>query len=438
MKMMLMVCAALLAGVAAFAGTRTVGRTVVQRVYLSQEAVTERLTREITSFREFVSQHQVSSTNVRAIGAWNREHRTVQMTVYGLNTTVNSGPSGAELVLNENGIVIRSGDMAEGAVEFPVNFKDGVYSVAVYDNSRGFYTIAVNAVSLVLSALIFLAMILVYDQYVTRLVKTLSRQVRLVSQGDLERQIRPMSRDEIGQLALDVDAMRLSIIDKLQREEEALQANSQLITAISHDVRTPLTALMGYLEILSDDSLDPQERQAYMEVCKNNAQRLKSLTDELFGFFLVFGKPMPDQVLEEFDAATLIDQILLEHEMNLHQSHFEVETRESGDPGGILRVDLGHLRRIFDNLFSNIVKYADPEQPVVVEKSAGPDSVCIRISNAIPDHAVRVESNRIGLQTCQKLTQAMGGRFRQEKTEHSFCAEVTLPLKRQESGQNET
>ena len=428
MKMMLMVCAALLAGVAAFAGTRTVGRTVVQRVYLSQEAVTERLTREITSFREFVSQHQVSSTNVRAIGAWNREHRTVQMTVYGLNTTVNSGPSGAELVLNENGIVIRSGDMAEGAVEFPVNFKDGVYSVAVYDNSRGFYTIAVNAVSLVLSALIFLAMILVYDQYVTRLVKTLSRQVRLVSQGDLERQIRPMSRDEIGQLALDVDAMRLSIIDKLQREEEALQANSQLITAISHDVRTPLTALMGYLEILSDDSLDPQERQAYMEVCKNNAQRLKSLTDELFGFFLVFGKPQPDQVLEDFDAAMLIEQVLLEHEMNLHQKDFRIESRSKGDLQGNIRVDLGHFRRIFDNLFSNILKYADPEKPVYVDKITDGKTICIKITNSIPDHAARVESNRIGLQTCQKLTQAMGGTFTQRKSDGMFCAEVTLPL----------
>ena len=131
----------------------------------------------------------------------------------------------------------------------------------------------------------------IQQQHLTRTVQTLSRQVRQVSRGDLGMQIQAQTSDEIGQLALDVDAMRLSIIDKLQREEEAWKANSQLITAISHDVRTPLTALMGYLEILADETLSSEERNAYLDICKNNALRLKGLTDELFGFFLVFGKP---------------------------------------------------------------------------------------------------------------------------------------------------
>lgn len=416
-----------------FGGTRLVGQAVVNQVYLTQESINQRLTRQVDSFRAYVTAEQVTSTNVKAIGAWNRDHPTVQMTVYGVYTTVNSAVNGAELVLNDNGIVIRSGEMTDGAMSFPVNFQDGVFTVEMFDNSRGMFGIAVNAASLILAALVFLIMIIVYDQHVTRLIQTLSRQVQLVSQGDLQRQITPMSHDEIGQLALDVDAMRLSIIDKLNREEAAFQANSQLITAISHDVRTPLTALMGYLEILSDETLDPEERQAYLAICKNNAQRLKGLTDELFGFFLVFGKPTPDQVLEEFDAVTLLDQILLEHEMNLNQNHFEIETRESGDPSGKLRVDLGHLRRIFDNLFSNVIKYADPEKPVCLEKRAEKDTIHIKISNSIPGHANRVESNRIGLQTCQKLVEAMGGRFLQERNADSFSAEVILPLIREEN-----
>ena len=436
LKMIIMVCGAMLAALVTFGAAHVVGNAMVENIYLSEEAVTRRLSEQIGSFREYVQRRQVSSTNVQAIGAWNREHRMTQMTVYGLNTTVSSGANGAELVLNENGIVIRADGGSDGSLEFPVNFRDGVFPVTIYDNSTALARLAVNTVSVFVAAVVLMIILILYERHITRLIRTLSRQVQLVSQGDLQRQIEPQSRDEIGRLALDVDAMRLSIIDKLQREEAALQANSQLITAISHDVRTPLTALMGYLEILSDESISPEERQAYLGICKNNAQRLKGLTDELFGFFLVFGKPTPDQVPEEFDAATLLDQILLEHEMDLHQHDFRIEAAETGDIDGILKVDVGHLRRIFDNLFSNVLKYADPEQPVTVEKTAEEKTLTIRIANAIPAHAARVESNRIGLQTCTKLAQAMGGSFRQEKTDKFFCAAVTLPLYRRAPGQD--
>ena len=251
--------------------------------------------------------------------------------------------------------------------------------------------------------------------------------MRQVSRGDLQMQITPQTSDEIGQLALDVDAMRLSIIDKLQREEEAWKANSQLITAISHDVRTPLTALMGYLEIISDESLSPGERSAYLEICKNNALRLKGLTDELFGFFLVFGKPKPDQVLEEFDAVTLLEQVLLEHEMDLSQRGFRVET-DTAPITGKLRVDLGHFRRIFDNLFSNVRKYADPAFPVTVACRCDREELTVTICNHIRQSTTRVESNRIGLQTCHKLVAAMGGEFNQTRTKETFTVEVLLPL----------
>lgn len=427
-KLVAVVCIALVCAVITFLAGCILGGALVEELYLSGEAVNTRLNREISSFRSYVSENQVSSTNVSAIGQWNRDHKSIQLTVFGLTTTVSSTSNGAELVGNEYGLVIRAGELAEGTVEYPVNFTDGVYAVAVYDNSAGTVTGAVSLAALVLAVLVFLATILLYDQHITRTVQTLSRQVRQVSRGDLEMQIQPMSHDEIGQLALDVDTMRLSIIDKLQREEQAWQANSQLITAISHDVRTPLTALMGYLEILGDDSVTPEERKAYLQVCKNNADRLKGLTDELFGFFLVFGKPTPDQSLEEFDAATLIDQILMEQEMNLLQREFAVEMRQDGEIKGKLRVDLSHLRRVFDNLFSNVNKYADPAKSVTIVQTVEGDDLRISVTNYIAAQTNRAESNRIGLQTCDKLISAMGGEFHHRRSKDTFTAELLLPL----------
>lgn len=421
-------CLALAAAIVTFVSMVIVGNAMVEQVYLSNEAVNRRMGQEISSFRSFVEENQLASTDVNAVGQWNREHRNINLTIYGMSTTISSTPNGAELVGNETGIVVRSELNLQMGKEYPVNFRDGVYTVAIYDTSRGMVGAAVNLSALALAALVFLATVLLYDQHITRTVQTLSRQVRQVSRGDLQMQIKPMTHDEIGQLALDVDAMRLSIIDKLQREEEAWKANSQLITAISHDVRTPLTALLGYLEILSDDSIPPDERTAYLEVCKNNAHRLKSLTDELFGFFLVFGKPTPDQVAEEFDAVTLLDQVLLEHVMDLNQRGFLVETSVSDDLAGTLLVDLSHFRRIFDNLFSNVRKYADPARPVTISQRTDRGELLVTITNHINPNQTRVESNRIGLQTCHKLVAAMGGEFNQSRTKETFSVEVLLPL----------
>ena len=425
---MAVMCLALAAAVMTFACVMIVGTDIIEESYLSPESVNQRLGEQISDFRAYVTEGSIASNDVNAVGMWNQEHPLTSITVYGLNTTISSTPDGAELVLNETGLVLRSEQSEYTGREYPVNFRDGVYTVALYDSSRAIVNMAVNIIGLVLSALVLVAIVLLYEQHITRTVQTLSRQVRQVSRGDLRMQIKPQTRDEIGQLALDVDTMRLSIMDKLQREEAAWTANSQLLTAISHDVRTPLTALLGYLEILSDEQNTPEERKAYLEICKSNALRLKGLTDELFGFFLVFGKPTPDQVLEEFDAATLLDQVLLEHVMDLSQRGFHVESSSAGEITGKLAVDLSHFRRIFDNLFSNVRKYADQSSPVTISQKLDRDELIVTISNRINKNRTRVESNRIGLQTCHKLVAAMGGEFNQYRTTDTFTVEVLLPV----------
>lgn len=426
-QMLLVVCAAGLVALLTGLGGYFVGMSMVRRFYFSEEAAQRRLTEEITSFRVYVAQNAVASTDVTAVEQWNREHPYTQLTIKGLETTVRSNSYGAELVGNESGIVLQSGQAASAGTEFVVNFKDGVFSVVVYESSESVLFELVKVTAIVVGCLVFLLIVLVYDQQLTRSVQALSRQVRQVSQGELDHEISSRRRDELGQLALDVNTMRLSIMEKLQREEAAWQANSNLITAISHDVRTPLTALMGYLELLDDETLPLEQRQGYLEICKTHAQRLKGLTDELFGFFLVFGKPEPELRLEEFEAELLLEQILLEKEMELTHRGFSVTTRREA-VSGTLRVDLGHLRRVFDNLFSNVRKYADPAQPVLLCQRMERGRLVVEVSNAIPATQQRVESNKIGLQTCQKLIVAMGGSFEKRQTEEAFTVEFSLPL----------
>lgn len=430
-KLMAMLLLAAILAVALFFLCRNVGRLIINQVYLSPTQVESRINKGIDSFRSFVAENQVSSTDALAVGQWNREHPDVCLTINGRNTIMNSNSYGAELMLSDSGLSLRLG-LGTG-YEYAVNFSDGAYTVEIYDYSENRLYNFTDIFAVVVSALAFLILMLLYERHVTLSVQRLSRQVRQISRGNLQMHIRPPSQDEIGQLATDVEAMRLSIIEQLGREEAAWQANTQLITAISHDVRTPLTALMGYLDVLADPSLPPEVQRAYLEICHSNAIRLKDLTDELFGFFLVFGQRVPEQSPEEFDAATLMEQILFEAREGLLQQGFDVHLDAPESLSGTLRVDLGHLRRVFDNLFSNVRKYADLAKPVTITQTVTDGRLHISIENAIPITVSRVESTKIGLKTCEKLLGAMGGSFRQCHTDQTFTAEVTLPLVQMQS-----
>ena len=426
LKLVAMLLTSALAAGAVYFVCSFLGGELVERVWRAPTQAENRLNSHIRSFREFVEENAVSSTDAASIGSWNREHPDVRLTVNGRNTILNTDSSTAEITQSDSGLSLRLDDHT--GYQFPVNFSDGAYTVSIYDHSETRLYNIVNIASIVISAAVFLLLMVLYERHVTFSILRLSRQVRQVSRGDLQQRILPPTRDEIGQLAEDVDAMRLSILDKLRREEDAWKANTDLITAISHDVRTPLTALMGYLDILSDPSLPPEAQRAYLDICRSNALRLKDLTDELFGFFLVFGNQTPEQNLEYFDAAMLMEQLFLEAREELTGQGFAIDLELPNDLQGSLQVDLGHLRRVFDNLFSNLRKYADPGDPITIRVTAGQNLLEITIINAILTGAPRVESNKIGLKTCEKLLAALGGSFRQSRTADTFTAEVTLPL----------
>ena len=105
--------------------------------------------------------------------------------------------------------------------------------------------------------------------------------------------------------------MRLSIIQKHQREKEAWDANSQLVTSMSHDIRTPLTSMIGYLDIIKSEKYQSaEELERYISSCREKAFQLKELSDKLFQYFLVFNSGENEKHLEVFDANVLLTQIL--------------------------------------------------------------------------------------------------------------------------------
>lgn len=276
---------------------------------------------------------------------------------------------------------------------------------------------------------LFLFVILIaYNHRIIARIMLLSKEVSLIEKGNLEQPIYYKGNDEIALLAKNADNMRNSIITRYKSEKEAWEANSELITSMSHDIRTPLTSLIGYLEILDSKSCHSEEQlDKYIKSCKEKSLQLKDLSDRLFQYFLVFGKEQILMQMETFDAKILLQQLFMEHVFDLGNLGFDVKT-EFVEQSCSITADLQYLRRLFDNLFSNVKKYAGKDEPVIVKSQADSSNLVIIISNEIRKDSEFLESTNIGLKTCQKIVEQMSGTFEMRKTRTNFNVRVTFPM----------
>ena len=145
---------------------QVLGDYLVETVYGSEKRQVQRLQETIDSFRTYVREEEVASTNVEKIGGWNREHPFIQLTVSANGAILNSSQWGAELVDSDSGLIFRAGNTTEDNA-YPVNFTDGSYLVQVQDFSQNRLYNLVNWSSLIAGALVFLLLMLLYNSRVT-------------------------------------------------------------------------------------------------------------------------------------------------------------------------------------------------------------------------------------------------------------------------------
>ena len=411
----------LVLGVLLYVLLNALGGMLVDRVYMSQENVTRRKAQIYTQFSSYVTSSGISGRDTGAVARWTASHEYVSIFLFG---------TGREQQLYSGGEIMSSTAQAyDPAVHghlFPIRFADGLYQIAIDDSSQLLQRQVVRIVSFAVASLGFLLLDLWYMQRLTRRIISLSREAAEVSSGDLNRSIAAPGADEVSALAASMDEMRRSVITRLGSEKRAWEANTELITAISHDIRTPMTSLIGYLGLLCEENRDPAEQKQFAQSAYGKAMELKDLTDQLFRYFLVYGKAELELNLERFDGRLLLEQLLGEAEFDLADAGFTVQRIEfEGECS--LQADPLYLKRVMDNLVSNIKKYADPAQPLVALSELKDGELSLCLSNAVSSSLARKESTKIGLRTCEKILSSMGGSFRTVLEDGHFAAELRLP-----------
>ena len=416
--MLYMLLLSLLCALAVYAAAYGAASLALNRLYLSPDAVSARQAEYYTDFAGFVSANEVSGRDSVAVTRFNNRRDYVTVTVF----------SAEELGLDPRSTAGRSARPQYSAVYgklYPMQFADGPYYVRIEDNTSVREDNLNRIIAILLGSIAFTAVMFTYIRRLTSRIIRLSREAGAIGGGDLEAPISVEGEDELSQLAGEMDHMRDAVIERMSGERRAWEANSELITAISHDIRTPMTSLLGYLELLNEGGDEERKRQ-FARSAYDKAVELKDLTDELFKYFLVFGRAEVQMNLERFDARLLLEQMLGEAEFDLTDAGFSVQRIEfSGEAE--LEADPLYLKRVLDNLVSNAKKYAEKSEPLLIVSELSEGKLSVTVSNTVAKAAPRVESTKIGLRTCEKIMSAMHGRFETRREGDHFAAEFTLP-----------
>lgn len=314
----------------------------------------------------------------------------------------------------------------EEYAEYEIQCSDGVVYAFIYVSADYYFNIA-RVIALGLAAVCFFLIFLPYVYHVVHRITRLSKEMEVLAGGDLSYKIASVGRDELAELGRDIEGMRRSVLDQMARENASVLANSQLITSLSHDLRTPLTKLTGYLEILQHKKYkDESEHDLYLSKALEKAGQMQSLSDEMFRNFQVKHSNYVD--IESQSSAFVpmreVIEILTDQCCDLQDEGFQVTISDSVSPC-FVQIHRKDLQRIFDNLFSNLRKYADKEQLISVSVKELHDAVEITLKNYIRVQS-SADSTGIGLPTVQSLLSKNGGKMEIDRTDNTFITRLLL------------
>lgn len=211
--------------------------------------------------------------------------------------------------------------------------------------------------SFILELVIFSAIFLIMINRRIKYLKYISKSVTTIKTQQYLNPIEIKGNDEIAQLAEDINTMSERLKENYEKEKKQEEAKNELIVAVSHDLKTPLTSIIGYLELLNKDKEGlKEEQQKYLQVAYEKSENLKRLIEELFEYTKLSNNYVKLNKVP-FNIAVLVNQIVGEHVLFLSEKNIKVEI-ECAENELVCEIDMQKFIRVIENLVKNAEKYS--------------------------------------------------------------------------------
>jgi signal transduction histidine kinase len=268
------------------------------------------------------------------------------------------------------------------------------------------------------------------------------RGTRQIAEGDFQSSIEVEGTDALSSLAADINNMKLGYRNALADQLKSERMKSELITNVSHDLKTPLTSIINYVDLLKKEDLPSETSRSYVEVLDRKSLRLKVLIDDLFDVSkIVSGAVELD--IQNIDVVALLTQALAEFGDSIEEASLGVRVKIE-QPHIYARLDGNKIWRVFENLIGNARKYSLPNTRIYLSLEEGKDHILFKIQNTSSyeidfateelferfkraDESRHTEGSGLGLSIARSIVELHGGEVKIEINGDQFNVWVRLP-----------
>lgn len=415
----LLILAAFLAGIA-FVVMETLGVKALDYYFSNSDYSENQTAKRIDSFQKYVRENQVKASDSEALTEWIKKQSVVSVQIYRNGILIYDSNYPDEDAIQET----PSGrDFYDWETYYVLQFEDGSAEVILYGlydyQLYGYATLA----ELFISFLLFLGVVMLGIRKTMKYIRTLNREIGILEGGNLDYPISVTGKDELAMLAGSLDGMRQSLKAQIEQEAYLTRASKKLITEMSHDLRTPITSMLIFTEILRNRKYENEEQmREYVEKIDRKAHQLKVLSEHIFEYSLI-GSETDIPLEEPATMKEIFYDALSEISAYLGKNGYRTEMEFVWGEGGV-RANQGYLARIMDNIVSNILKYADVSEPVKITSGSDGESGFIQFSNKTAVREKKEDSTQIGLRSMQGMMEKMGGTCRIDEQEGEFAVSL--------------
>jgi len=290
--------------------------------------------------------------------------------------------------------------------------------------------------------IMYMIFMLFYIIKISRFFSRISKGTEEIVSGNLNYIIEEKGSGDILKIAHNINNMKSGFEKSLDNEMKSERLKSELITNVSHDLKTPLTSIINYVDLLKKEDITKEEAKSYISVLDRKSQRLKILIDDLFEASKMASGSV-ELNMEKVDVTSLLKQTLAELDGKINESSLTFRLKMPEEKV-YANLDGKKTWRVFENLINNVLKYSQPNSRVYIDLLEEDHKVVITMKNMSSyemdfdkeeiferfkrgDKSRNTEGSGLGLSIAKSILEIQGGNLSIEIDGDLFKAKVTVP-----------
>ena len=293
--------------------------------------------------------------------------------------SMNLNKIGIYLILSVIGVLIAAIEFIALGMTCVVKFMPDVTSY-VTEN----YLLAMNMIYIVvlLGIAVFLLVFTLFVNKKVKYIKFLSSEVKVIKDEDFGKTIEVRGQDELAELCSSINNMSLELREKIDNEKKIEQNKNELITNVSHDLRTPLTSILGYVDLLKQNGFEDKEKFVeYISIIDERSKSLNTLINELFEYTKLNSHDIKLNY-STVEICSLVEQLSGEYSLIFKKEGLELIS-EIPEEDIFVDIDIQMIVRALENLLINAKKYSVRNSQVLVKLLQESNDIVISVENKV-------------------------------------------------------